>query len=151
MRNGLVYKVEHFSDALEEIKQLVPQHGKEAEVKDLNVDYGRFLEINAMGNLLLLTARHCGVLVGYIVSIANIDIHRRHVKQISIQDYYVVEEYRKSGVAIRMFKELEQLIEKSDIREMHVDSKLKYDKLFQLLGWIETGHIYSKRVKCVIQ
>jgi|ERR1019366_3338694 GNAT superfamily N-acetyltransferase len=149
MAQGATYQREHFSDILPQIKQLVPQHGIDAGIVGLDVDYDKFIAIEVAGNLLCVTARVENKLVGYAIAMASTDLHRRHVIQLSLQDYYVIEEFRKRGVAIRLFKELEKMLTGSKIESMHVDSKLKYDKLFELLGWQKTGHIFSKGVKHV--
>lgn len=142
------YAIENFTEILPQIQELVPSHGAAAEIKDLNVDYSLFKTMDKNGILICYTARLQEKLVGYIIGIIVNDIHRKHIRQVSFQDYYVISDYRKSGVAIHMFRSLENyLYLNNKVDEMHVTSKLKYDRLFELLGWILSDHLFTKKLE----
>lgn len=148
MANRIYYQVESYTAIIDELKVLHPDHfvADGRALKQMNMDYERYIDIDKKGNLLCYVARNCGKVVGYIVAFASTDFYSKHIKQMFIQEYYVVPEYRKSGVAIHMFRALEGLIEGSGISEMHVSSRLKYDKLFEFLGWTLGDHLYIKKV-----
>lgn len=68
---GFKIAVESYADVIGEIKPLLEMHWQEiATYRDhipLDPDYARYQAAEAAGNLLILTARHRGVLVGYSI------------------------------------------------------------------------------------
>ena len=108
----LTYQQETFTNCLQDLQQLWPQHFEEvATFPDfgLNVDLDRFYAAEKAGHLVIATVRDAGRLVGYMMDFVFSPIHYKHILSATSDAYYILPNYR-AKCARKLLKLIEQLV-----------------------------------------
>ena len=140
-------QVEKFADVVHEIAQLVDPHWQEVgsyrENFDRSIDYGAYHKLEREGRLLTITARDDGELVGYIVGVLGIDLHRvtkddppRRVGVFSHLVYYMIPE--KRGYARSLIRAAEEAAEVRGVQIVNTRIKPganRADAFFAKIGY----------------
>ena len=146
------YKVELFSDCIEEMKPLLEKHYLEVALYqdkiDLNPDYDKYFEIEDAGMLHLVTAREEGQLIGYFLSLVTPNMHYSDHHYALNDILYVAEEYRKSGVGASMFSYAEKCLKEKGVSVIviHMKTELPFDSLCETLEYDYSERIYTKYI-----
>lgn len=144
--------VESLTEGLGELKELFPQHYKELALNQdkvpLQPQYGRYLEMDACGQILYVTLREAGALVGYFVGFVRPHLHYETMMVCSMDIFYVRPDRRGANprAGIQLFKAVQEEAARRGVHNLIVGSKLHKDagKLFEYLGFKPIETFYSK-------
>ena len=144
------YQVEKMEDVIEEIKPLLELHYKEIalnkDVIALNPDYDKYLMLEELGMLHIVTVRDEGVLIAYYVSFVHHNIHYKdHI--FAVNDImYVANAYRGSTVAYRMLSYAEKELKKLGVSVMsvHMKADFPFERLCEKRGMKKAEYLYTK-------
>ena len=147
----ITFQIEKFSDVYVEALPLLEAHYEEIatykEVKALNPDVWRYLEIEEKGILRIMTARDDGVMVGYFVSMIMPSLHYKDCSTAINDILYVHPEYRGGTLAYRLFKKaLQDLKENTGANLVMIHMKIKHPfrELLTKLGFAQTEENWEK-------
>ena len=107
----ITYQREKFIDVMTELANLVIRHHAEIEknyFSNLDVSWKSYLQLEANDNLLLYTVRSDDKLIGYYIATIYNHIHYKHMKTSQADAFYVLPEYRKGRVGLRLLLGAEQ-------------------------------------------
>lgn len=142
-------QIESLTERLEELKPLFPLHWEELALnKDkvpLDPQYGIYLERDARGEVLFVTLRELGELVGYFVGFVAPGLHYRTCLTLTMDIFFVVPE-RRGRCGVKLFRTVETEAKRRGVKRMFVGSKCHADAswLFERLGYTEVERYYSK-------
>jgi GNAT superfamily N-acetyltransferase len=145
----LTAQVEPFPAFLEEVKPLLPLHWEELALnKDkvpLDPQYDVYLKRDALGEVLLITLRSLGELVGYFIGFVAPGLHYRTCLTLTEDIFYIRADHRGRSGGLILFKAVENEAKRRGIQRMFVGSKLHKDAswLFEKLGYKEVERHYS--------
>lgn len=149
---SITYAVEEWADVRPEMEALFPTHWKEIALDQdqikLAVDYDRYEQIAAAGAGHIVTVRADGKLVGYHVSLVATHPHYKNDLHGICDLFFILPEYRKGRIGIRMFQFVEETLKARGVVKMLASVKLHYDigKVLSYLGWNEIERTYSKYI-----
>jgi len=147
---SIVIGVEPLAPALKELEPTLYDHWEElAENRDcvpLDPDYERYLLLDSAGELLFVTIRKNGALIGYFIGIINKGLHYQSTIDCRMDIFYVRQEERGSSLGIKLFKAVEKELRARGVDRWYVGCKVKHDagKLFERLGFNPIEVFYSK-------
>jgi len=134
-----------------EIEEIAGFHWQELALDKLlfqrDLDHERYLKMDELGMVHVVTARDGGKLVGYIVCFVMPHFHYKSSGLTALADmYYLLREYRKGGLGARMFMEMERGLKARGVIRAHMSCKVHEDhtRLFQAMGWTLTDYTFSK-------
>lgn len=142
-------QVENLTEHLEELKPLFPLHWDELALnKDkvpLDPQYDVYLKRDAMGEILFVTLREFGKLVGYFVGFITYGLHYRTCLTLTLDIFFVHPDYRQGRAGFKLFKAAEKEAKRRGVQRMLVGSKTHRDasRLFEALGYTEVERYYS--------
>lgn len=145
----IITHIESFAERLPELKPLFPRHWEELALnKDkvpLDPQYDIYLKRESLGELLLITVRQSGALVGYFIGFIAPGLHYKTCLTCTMDIFYVWPEARGSGAGFQLFKAVETECKRRGVQRMFVGSKLHKDAswLFERLGYTEVERYYS--------
>ena len=135
-----------------EIEEVAAFHWQDLALDKLHferdLDHEAYKNLENLGRLHVVTARDDFKLVGYVVCFVM--PHHMHYKSsgsVALADmYYLLKDYRKGGLGIRMFKEMERGLKARGVIRAHMSCKVHEDhtKLFEGMGWNLTDYTFSK-------
>lgn len=141
---------ESLTDTLEELKPLLPLHWEELALdKDdvpLDPQYEVYLERDKLGEVIFVTVRDHGELIGYFVGFIAPGLHYKTCLTCTMDIFYVVQDKRGEGAGILLFEEVERLLEARGVQRWFVGSKVHLDAswMFERLGFDRVEIYYSK-------
>lgn len=142
-------QVESLTERLEEMKPLFPGHWAELALhKDqvpLDPQYDIYLARDALGEVLFVTLRELGELVGYFVGFVAPGLHYRTCLTLTLDIFYVRPD-KRGRCGVKLFRTVEAEAKRRGVQRMFVGSKCHADAswLFQRLGYEEVERYYSK-------
>ena len=140
---------ENLTERLEEMKPLFPLHWEELALnKDrvpLDPQYDVYLERDARGEVLFVTLREVGELVGYFVGFVAPGLHYRTCLTLTMDIFYVRPD-KRGRCGVKLFRAVEAEAKRRGVKRMFVGSKCHKDAswLFERLGYQEVERYYSK-------
>ncbi len=146
----IVLAIESFRERLDELKPLLPGHYEELALdKDkvpLDPRYDVYFALEEKGELLFVTLRDAGVLVGYFIGFVAPCLHYRTCLTCTMDIFYVHPEARGGRAGIKLFRFVEAELRRRGVNRWHVGSKLHKDvgRLFEMLGFTPIETYYSK-------
>lgn len=148
------YAVERYPEIAAELAPLVRLHWEEValdkESIQVELDDDRYRLLDTQENLVIITARAGGKLVGYIAAIVSKHLHYARTLFGYIDVFWLAPEHRAGTNGIRLFVELERELRRRGVRKMIGQTKLgpKRDmsSLYQFLGWTHVENLFSKVV-----
>lgn len=144
----ITYQAESLTQRLDEMKPLFPGHYQELALnKDkvpLDPQYDIYLRRDAMGEVLFLTVRKLGELIGYFVGFVAPGLHYRTCLTLTMDIFYVVPEHR-GRIGIGLFRAVEKEAKRRGVQRMFVGSKCHKEAsfLFERLGYEKVEVFYS--------
>ena len=142
-------QVEPFPPFLEEVKPILPIHWEELalhkEKVPLDPQYNVYLERDAQGGVISITAREDGKLIGYFVGFIAPGLHYQTCLTCTMDIFYVHPDHRGGGTGYHLFKSAEKELKRRGVQRLFVGSKLHKDAswLFEKLGYEEVERYYS--------
>jgi len=147
----ITYQTELLDDCLNEIKPYLQDHFEEVATRKEqlgapDMDTEAYYAMESAGQLHIVTARDCGMVIGYHVSFVRPHLHYKHILTAITDVYYVAPEYRKGYLAIKLFREAERTLKARGVKRTFSGTKKHKDmgKIFDFLGWEEVERLYSK-------
>jgi len=146
----ITYQEESAKDCLEEIKPLIEMHWEEiALYKDkikLDPDFDKYLLLDSMGMLHILTVRDDAKLIGYFISFIQPNMHYKESVFATNDILYVDPAYRKGSVGYKLFKKAEKSLKEIGVDVIVIHSKVNNDfkPLMDKLGYERIEYNYSK-------
>ena len=141
--------VESITDCYEEIKRLLPLHWEELALnKDkvpLDPQYEIYLDRDARGEVLFVTLRELGKMVGYFIGFVAPGLHYRTCLTLTMDIFYVHPEKRgRCGIAL--FRAVEAEAKRRGVKRWFAGSKCHADAswLFEHLEFERVEVYYSK-------
>lgn len=135
-----------------EIEEVAGFHWEELALDKLlferDLDHEQYRVLEKMDRLHVVTARDDGKLVGYIVCfVMPWHLHYKSSGPVALADmYFILRFYRKGGLGVRMFAEMERGLKARGVIRAHISCKVHEDhtRLFEGMGWAKTDFTFSK-------
>jgi GNAT superfamily N-acetyltransferase len=111
----------------------------------LDPQYDAYLEKDAAGQVLTVTLRSEGVLVGYFVGFVAPALHYRGCLTLTLDIFWLAPEHRGQMGGTKLFRAVEQEARRRGVQRMFVGSKCHKDAsgLFDALGYERVEVFYS--------
>jgi GNAT superfamily N-acetyltransferase len=147
----ITYQVEKYSDCVEELKQLYPEHYEELSVTKsipLEPNYEVYKNIEDAGILKVVTCRNDADLIGYILFIVTPHLHYKSCITAVEDIYFVRKDYRKGRTGIKLFQFAEKYLKEQGVHRVIFGTKVHLDnsKLFEYLGYTFFEKLYTKLI-----
>lgn len=145
----LTAQLESFTEVLPELKPLLPTHWEELALnKDkvkLDPQYDIYLARDAMGEVMFVTLRELGQLVGYFIGFVAPGLHYKTCLTLTMDIFYVWPTNRGSGGGFVLFDFVKAEAKRRRVQRIFAGSKLHKDAswLFQKLGYDECERYYT--------
>ena len=141
--------VESLTERLEDLKPFFPMHWEELALNQkqvpLDPQYDIYLGRDGVGQVMLVTLRSEGELVGYFVGFVAPGLHYKTCLTLIGDIFYVLPEHRGNGGGFILFKAVEAEARRRGVKRMFVGSKMHKDAswLFEKLGYEQVETTYS--------
>lgn len=141
--------VESFQSNLDYLKPLLPIHYKELALNQdkvpLSPQFDRYIDAENRGELLFISLRSAGEIVGYFIGFVAPALHYSTCLTCQMDIFYVLPEYRGGGAGFQLFKFVEKNLKQRGVQRMFVGSKMHKDAswLFEKLGYVPVETYYS--------
>ena len=146
----LTAHVENLTERLEDLKPLFPLHWEELALnKDkvpLDPQYHVYLQRDARGEVIFVTLRDKGELVGYFVGFVAPGLHYQTCLTCHLDIFYLRPDKRGARGGVILFKAVEAELKRRGVQRWFVGSKAHKDasRLFEALGFDHVETTYSK-------
>ena len=146
----ITLEVESFIECLPELKPILPIHYEELALnKDevpLSPRYDIYEAKENAGELIFVTAREAGELVGYFIGFIAPGLHYSTCLTCSLDIFYIHPEKRGSSFGMELFKFTEKELRRRGVDRWFVGSKVHLDAswMFERLGFERVEIFYSK-------
>lgn len=143
-------QVETLADTLEEMKPLFPGHfedlSRHKDRHELDPQYGVYLAREAAGQVLLVTLREDGALIGYFVGFVGPGLHYQTCLTLTPDIFWIAPEHRGGSGALRLFRAVEKEARRRGVHLWMIGSKSHKDvgRLFEALGFEMAETLYWK-------
>lgn len=124
-------QVEQFPPFLEEVKPILPIHYRELALDQdyvpLDPQYEIYLERDRRGEVMAVTVREDGQLIGYFVGFVAPGLHYKTCLTMTMDILYVLPEKRGNGAGDLLFDEVEKECKRRGVQRMFIGTKLHKD------------------------
>lgn len=112
----------------------------------LDMDLARYVEMEAGGRILVLTARKAGELIGYYVWLLGTPLHHRSMLCAHTDMYWLKRDCRRGFTGVRMFRESERYLKAMGVKKLFSTTRpvLDIGRIFDRLRWEKAETVYSK-------
>ncbi len=144
----LTAQIENLTENLDALKPFFPMHWEELALNQkqvpLDPNYGIYLAKDEAGEMMLVTLRKGGEIVGYFIGFVGPALHYQACLTLTLDIFYVIPSERGSGGGFILFKEVEREARRRGVQRMFVGSKLHKDAswLFEKLGYEEVERFF---------
>ena len=148
----ITFQEEALTECLEEMKPLFEEHWDEIDIhKDkikLNPDYDKYLTLDAIGMLHVLTARDDDKIIGYFISFIQSNMHYKDYTFALNDVLFIHPDYRKGSVGYKLFKKAEVSLKELGVEVLMIQSKVKHDfkSIMDKLDFERVEYTYSKYI-----
>lgn len=142
--------VESFERRLPELKPLLPLHYQELALdKDkvpLDPQYDLYVERERLGQVLFVTLRQAGELIGYFIGFIAPGLHYKTCLTCTPDIFYVHPEHRGNKAGFILFDAVEKELRRRGVQRWFVGAKVHFDAswMFERLGFERVEVTYSK-------
>lgn len=144
-------QVESFTDRLDELKVLLPGHYEELALNQdkvpLSPRYDIYMARERAGELLFVTIRSDGEMIGYFIGFICPGLHYNTCLTCTMDIFYVAPSHRGSSLlGLQLFRAVERELRKMKVQRWFVGSKKAVDvsALFIRLRFEQVETYYSK-------
>lgn len=151
----VTYQVEKWRDLRPDMEPILREHWLEIALGHdkvpLDIDHDKYNALCDCGALRIVTVRDDGRLIGYHVAIVGGHLHYASTCHGITDVYFILPEYRKGRVGIRMFQFVEADMRSLGVKKLFTGCKLhtadgKSGKLFEYLGYKATETLFTKYI-----
>lgn len=145
----LTAHVENLTERLEELKPLFPLHWEELALnKDkvpLDPQYHVYLDRDARGEVIFVTLRDAGELVGYFVGFVAPGLHYQTCLTCHMDILYLRKDRRGGRGGVILLKAVQAELKRRGVQRWFVGTKAHMDigRLFQAMGFTHVETTYS--------
>jgi GNAT superfamily N-acetyltransferase len=142
--------VESLTQRLDELKPLFPVHYQELaldqEKVPLDPQYRVYLERDGRGEVVFVTLRDAGELIGYFVGFIAPGLHYATCLTCTMDIFFVRPDKRGARAGVKLFKAVEAELRRRGVQRWFVGSKCHKDAswLFEFLGFQQVEIYFSK-------
>lgn len=146
----ITFHVDQAARSLIELQTLLPEHWKELALEQdkvpLEPQWHVYLEREARGELLYVTARDAGDLVGYFVGFIAPALHYASCLTCTMDIFYIRRDKRNGTAGVRLFRFVEAELRRRGVKRWFAGSKVHADAsaLFERLQFKRVEIYYSK-------
>lgn len=143
-------QVEDFVFHLPEHRPMLESHWAELALDKAHVPLAPRFEIylakQAAGELLFVTLRQNGVIIGYFIGFIAPGLHYKTCLTLTMDIFYIKLECRGGSGALRLFRKVLAEAKRRGVQRVFLGSKLHSDsgRLFKALGFAPVETYYSK-------
>lgn len=123
--------IESFEERLDELQALLPLHYEELALNKDKVplvpQYGIYIARERAGELLFVTLRQSGELVGYFIGFIAPGLHYSTCLTCTMDIFYVRKDLRKGRAGINLFKFVQAELKRRGVQRWFVGSKVHAD------------------------
>lgn len=148
--SDVTYQVETMAASMQEMSLLLVEHWHEVALDHAAIPlapmFSHYREIEATGELHLLTARRGGALIGYAVGFVRPHLHYGQTLHAFTDLYFITKAERRGLVGVRLFREYERTLRERGVVKVIAGTKVAHDMsvIFERLGWRETEKLFTK-------
>ena len=151
-------QVESLTAGLEEMKPLFPDHYKELALNQdkvpLDPCYNVYLDKDAAGEVLYVTLRELGRLIGYFVGFVHPSLHYKTCLTLQMDIFWLHPDFRdgdsldaveRERACMTLFESVRKAAKARGVKRVFYGSKSHKDAstLFEALGMVEVERYYS--------
>ena len=143
--------IENFEAGLSELQPLLPLHYAELALNQekvpLSPQYGIYFERERRGELLYVTMREAGELIGYFIGFIAPGLHYSTCLTCTLDIFFIHPDKRGQALpGVRLFRFVEKELKRRGVQRWFVGSKVKADasSLFEFLDFDKVEVYYSK-------
>lgn len=147
----ITFQLESFEDRLEELKVLLPLHYQELAMNQdkvpLSPSYQVYISNERIGQLIFMTMRENGKLMGYFIGFIMPGLHYNTCVDCKMDIFFIHPSVRGNGLpGLKLFRAVEKELKRRGVQRWIVGSKVKADAsaLFKRLGFEIIETFYSK-------
>ena len=146
----ITYQAESFEERLAEFKYLLPEHYKELALNQdkvpLSPQWSVYFEQERQGQLLFVTAREEGDIIGYFIGFVKPGLHYSTCLTCIMDIFYIRKDKRNGRAGIKLFQFVEKELKRRGVDRWFVGSKLHADasSLFKYLKFDPVETYYTK-------
>lgn len=147
----LTAQIESFEERLDELQRLLPLHYEELALNQDQVplapQYDIYIARERNGELLFVTLRELGELVGYFIGFIAPGLHYKTCLTCTMDIFFVHPSRRGHALpGVRLFRAVERELRRRGVQRWFVGSKCKADTsaLFKFLNFEQVETYYSK-------
>jgi len=144
------YQEEQIEDILEEMKPMLVKHWEELanykDIRPLDVDWDNYIDLNRLLYIRVFTVRDNNKLIGYASFYISNNLHYKSWRHAANDVYYLDQAYRKNGLGIKMFEEVETWLKDMGVKSVVVMDKVdhSHQKFFNNMGYKLIEQNYEK-------
>lgn len=145
----ITVQVEKFEDNVPRLMELFPIHYRELAMDQdkvpLSPSYGVYIQYEHQGELLFVTIRVDGIVMGYFIGFIQLGLHYNTCLSCKMDIFFVHPDVRGDGLpGLKLFREVEKELKRRGVQRWYVGTKIKADAgpLFKRMGFepIEVYH-----------
>ncbi|HEY8027689.1 MAG TPA: hypothetical protein VIF60_24325 [Burkholderiaceae bacterium] len=142
--------VESFERNLPELRMLLPGHYRELALNQdkvpLSPQFELYIARERAGELLFVTLREAGAMVGYFIGFIAPGLHYRDCLTCNMDIFYVRQDKRTGSAGVRLFRFVEKELRRRGVQRWYMGSKIHADAsaLFKRIGAEPVETYYSK-------
>ncbi len=146
----LTLQVESFTELLDELKPLLPLHWEELAInKDkvpLDPQFDIYIRREAAGEVMMVTARRDGALVGYFIGFVAPGLHYKTCLTLIMDIFFIHPSARNGFAGVKLFKAVEAEAKRRGVQRIIVGSKIHADAsiLFERLSYSPVETYFAK-------
>lgn len=141
---------QYYADASESLLAIhYEQLAGDKDAIPLDPDVDKYNEIEALGRLLVVTARKDGKLIGYHLLFIDTHLHYKTTLHAFTDIYYLAKEHRTGRTGYRLFTEVEKILREKGVVKWATGTKIHEDhtRLFEALGFTCNEKSFKKILK----
>lgn len=142
--------VESFRERLAELQTLLPKHYEELALDQqrvpLSPQFDVYFERERRGELLFVTLRDAGEMIGYFIGFIAPGLHYSTCLTCTMDIFYVRKDRRTGSAGVRLFRFVEKELRRRGVQRWFMGSKVHADAsaLFERIGARPVEVYYSK-------
>ena len=124
----ITFQKEMFLKLMPELPEFFLIHDSEVEESDntpIDVDWQRYLGMEANGLLHIMAARDGKKLIGYYIAMVVPHLHRKHRLCAYSDMFFLLPEYRNGWTGYKLFTETEKMFKSLGVRKSYLVTKVK--------------------------
>jgi N-acetylglutamate synthase-like GNAT family acetyltransferase len=146
----ITFAVESLEENIPYLQHLLPEHYKELALNQDKVPlvprYDIYINRERAGEIIFVTARESGIIVGYFIGFIQPGLHYATCLTCNMDIFYIRKDLRKGRLGIKLFQYVEKELRRRGVDRWFVGTKLHADasSLFKYLKFEPVEIYYTK-------